>query len=138
MRHALLILCSALTIFAAEPDPWTKVKDLKSGTEIRIVRKDAKAPVLAKFDEADADRLLCVVKNEQISIPKAEIDRLDARPTAGSRVKPNYTSKTEDPKFDKPPAGPPGMARPSTSSSSGLTIGGKPDFETIYRRSPGK
>jgi hypothetical protein len=114
-------------------DPWTKVRDLKSGTEVRIFKKGGKQPLTGKIDEANAERIVVVLKNEQTAIAKEEIDRLDYRPS-GSRVKPTSQTKVEDPKADKPPVGPPGMARPGMSSSAGMSVGSKPDFETIYRR----
>ena len=136
MRQALFTLLAAAAAFSAD-DPWTKVRELKSGTEIRILKKGAKQPLIGKFDEANADRVVLVVKNEQMAVAKADVDRLDSRPS-GSRVKAESSAKTEDPKADKPPVGPPAIARPSTSYNSGLAIGSKPDFETIYRRPPGK
>jgi hypothetical protein len=133
LRSALLI--SAVLACAAD-DPWAKVRELKSGTEVRIFRKAAKQPTIGKFDEATAENVVVVVKNEQVAIPKDEIDRLDARPSGGSRVKPEskVTSKGPgDPDATRsgPPSAYPGS---STSTSTSLNIGGKPDFETIYRR----
>jgi hypothetical protein len=136
LRSTLLIVPAVLA-FAAD-DPWAKVRELRSGTEVRIFRRAAKQPTLAKFDEVTTDNLVVVIKNEQTAIPKDDIDRLDARPSTGSRVKPEskVTSKSPgDPDATRsgPPSAYPGS---STSSSTSLNIGGKPDFETIYRRSP--
>jgi hypothetical protein len=39
-----------------------------------------RSPVMAQMDEANEERILVVVKNEQVSIPKEQIDRVDARP----------------------------------------------------------
>jgi len=38
MIKPLLFLLAVAVAFAAGEDPWAKVKDLKSGTEIRIAR----------------------------------------------------------------------------------------------------
>ena len=131
MARTFLILLAAMTAFAAD-DPWAKVKELKSGTEIRVYKKGSPQPVLAKMDALNDDNLIIVAKNEQVAIPRDQIDRIDSRPSA-KRVTVN--SKTETTEPDTRPA-PPGYASrtPGTSTTSGVGIGSKPDFETIYRR----
>jgi len=131
MTRAFFVGLAAIAALAAD-DPWAKVHDLKSGTELRIFKKGSPQPVIAKMDELKEDALLVVVKSEQVAIPKDQIDRVDARP-AGKRVTVN--SKTETTEPDTRPA-PPGYSSqiPGTSTSSGVSIGSKPDFETIYRR----
>jgi hypothetical protein len=134
MIRNLAIVLSAAALTAAAQSSWDKVKELKSGTEIRIVQKGVERPIEATFDELRDDDLLVVVKNEQKAIPKYQIDRIDARPKGGSRVTTESKTKTEAP--DVRPQGSP-QARPQvpgTSHSSGLSIGGKPAFETVYRR----
>ena len=138
MSRLLLFLFTALLAFAAD-NPWAKVKDLKTGTELRIFKTKAKQPILAKMDELTDESLVVIVKNEQTAIPKEEIDRIDYRPPqTGSRV--TRESKTTTTTTDLPePVGPrptPGASVPGMSSSSGVSIGSKPDFETIYRRAP--
>ena len=129
-------LIVALLALAVD-DPWAKVRKLKSGTEIRVVKQGGKAPVTGKFDEARDDMLVLVVRNEQTAIPRAEIFRIDARPSGGGRVTKESKSTTSDPDASKPPQGPPAAgARGSASSSGSLSIGSKPDFETVYRRPP--
>jgi len=139
MRRYLLLLLAAVTVAVCAEDPWTEVTKLKSGTEIRVLKKGSTQPVIGKFDEADDVRLVLVVKNEQMAIPKGQIDRVDARPEPGaSRVKVESKTTTDDPQAAREPAV--GMnAQPAVGSSttSGLSIGGKPDFETVYRRSMG-
>jgi len=121
VRSLALFLLAVSTAFCAD-DPWAKVRELKSGTEIRIFKKGSMQPVLAKMDEASADAVIVVVKNEQISIPKDQVDRLDYRPPQpGGRVKKEVTTKTET---------------PDTTTSTNYVIGSKPDFETLYRRPP--
>ena len=133
MPRLLIVLMAAITALAAD-DPWTKVKDVKSGTEVRVFKRNNPQPVMAKMDELTADNLVVVVKNEQVAIPRDQIDRIDARP---SQVKTRVTAKTEskatDP--DTSPA-PPGYhsRTPGTSTSTGVSVGSKPDFETVYRR----
>ena len=38
MRRVLLFAVACLTVFAAD-DPWDKVRELKSGTELRILKR---------------------------------------------------------------------------------------------------
>ena len=47
----------AATSFAAD-DGWSKVTALRSGTEIRVFRRDAKEPIAAKMDEANDERIV--------------------------------------------------------------------------------
>ncbi|HEV2448449.1 MAG TPA: hypothetical protein VGS58_21095 [Candidatus Sulfopaludibacter sp.] len=137
MSRLAILLLTAAAAFAAD-DPWSKVKDLKSGTEIRVLKKGSMQPVLGKFDEATDDNLTLVVKNAQIAIPKEQIDRLDYRPpqTGGRLVKETKT-KTDEGDAPKPPRmGMDGMptAGTSTTTSTNVSIQEKPDFETLYRR----
>jgi hypothetical protein len=96
-------------------------------------------PVIGKFDEANDERLLMVVKNEQLAIPKDQIDRLDARPAQpGGRVKVQSTTTVDDPqRAHEPEIGMHSHRVEGTSTSSGVSVTNKPDFETIYRRSLG-
>ena len=131
------LLVAAITLVAAD-DPWAKVRELKSGTEIRIKKRGVAQPILAQMDEAMEDRIVVVIKNEQISITKEQIDRLDARPKGGSRIVRETKTTSSAPGNPSPleqriGGGPAG---PSSSTSSSLNIGSKPDFETVYRRSP--
>ena len=133
----LAILLLAVAPFGrpgAASDPWSKVKELKSGTEIRILKKSSMQPVLGKFDEANDENLIVVVKNEQIAIPKDQIDRVDYRPPSGSRVVKETKTKAEDPSAE-PRAGMNGAGvGPGSSTSTSVSIGSRPDFETLYRR----
>ncbi|HKE26238.1 MAG TPA: VOC family protein [Bryobacteraceae bacterium] len=140
MRLILALLSAlAATAIAATPDPWAAVVKLKSGTEIRVMKKGSMQPVIGKFDEANDERLVLVVKNEQIAIPKDQIDRLDARAEqTGGRVKVEGKNTTDDPqKAHEPPIGMHAQPVVGTSSSSGLSVTSKPDFETLYRRTLG-
>jgi hypothetical protein len=132
MPAKLLVLLAAAA-FAAE-DPWTKVQELKSGQELRVVRKGSVQPMEVRFGEATEDNLIVIVKDTQKAVPREEIERIDARPVKkGSRI------KTET-KVETPPLGTGSTplerntSRPSQSTSSGLSIEGKPGFETVYRR----
>ena len=133
MSKLFFFLLAAMTAFAAD-DPWAKVRDLKGGTELRIYKKGTAQPVLAKSDDVTDDNLIVVVKNEQVAIPKDQIDRIDYRPTKpGGRLTTETKSTPTEP--DTTP-GPPGHGSrvPGTSTSTNVGIGSKPDFELIYRR----
>jgi hypothetical protein len=137
MSKIAILLLTAAAAFAAD-DAWTKVKQLKSGTEIRVVKKGSMQPVVGKIDEANDENLILVVKNEQIAVPKDQIDRLDARPAERSRyVKESKTTTNEGNPAHEPKAGMNGMdtgAGSGYSSSTSVAIQGKGDFETVYRR----
>jgi len=138
MRFVLL-LCTALLAYGAE-DPWAKLKELKTGAELRVFKKGAAQPLLVKMGELTDDNLVVINKNEQTAIARDQIDRVDYRPSGKSRVVKESTTKVNDgvgdPKavIPSPRSGPPG---PSTSSSSNVSFGSKPDFETIYKRPVG-
>ncbi len=139
------LFCMLPLLALCADDPWTKVREVKSGTELRIFKQGYKNPIVAKMDEATDERLMVVLGESQVSIPKAEIDRIEQRPLQkGSRM--TRETKTVKGVYDsnadsqgqpmklgqtKPPAA------ATSSTSSGVSIGGKPPFELLYRRSPG-
>jgi hypothetical protein len=129
MSKLLFVVLAAAGLFAAD-DHWAKVRDVKSGTELRIYKKGSPQPLLAKMDQLTDDNLVVVVKNEQVAIPREQIDRIDSRPSK-PRLTTESKSSTTDP--DTRP-GPYGSKTPGTSTSSSIGIGSKPDFEEIYRR----
>src|SRR5579863_6245112 len=98
MSKFFLLLLAAMTAFAAD-DPWAKVRDLKGGTELRIYKRGIPQPVLAKSADVTDDNLIVVVKNEQVAIPKDQIDRIDYRPKPGSRLTTETKSKPTDPDY---------------------------------------
>lgn len=138
MSRIVLFLLTAALAFSAN-DPWAKVKDLKTGTELRIYKTGAKQPITAKMDELTDMGLVVIIKNEQVGIDKDEIERIDYRPTGkAGRVTKESTTKVDlpDPVGPRPAPGVTGV--PGTSTSSSVNVGNKPDFETIYRRPPHK
>ena len=139
MRLAIVSVGMVLAAFGAE-DSWTKVKQLKSGTEVRIFKAGDKAGIIAKFDEADDERAVVVVKNEQKAIAKGEIERLEARPLKGGGMTKSSSTKQNDPAAEVGRPKPRGSAPVPDLSSSGssLTFDGKPAFELVYRRAIGK
>ena len=119
---------------AAAEKPWDKVKELRSGTELRIYKKGL--PILAVMDEATDDRLLVVVKNEQMAIDRDDIERVDARPRPPSRFtkETRTTTDTTGPTSVGPQARGSRPGAPGSSSGASYGLGSKPDFETVYRR----
>src|SRR5438067_11845549 len=143
MKTLVLLCCGAVAAIGAD-DPWAKVKEIKSGAELRIYKKGSTQPLLVKMDEANDERIVVVNKNEQSAIAREDIDRLDARPLGKPRVtketKTTVTDAASDPRSTIPsPAtrGSVGGGGTSTSTSTGYSIGGKPDFELVYRRPVG-
>lgn len=140
MKAILLTLLALIAAFAAD-DPWAKLREVKSGNEIKVWKKGATQPVLAKFDDLTEEHLLVVLKDKQSAIPRDEIDRVDARPSQKRTItkETKVSNDVTNPQAPKPPSpynsNPAGG--PSGSMSSGLNIGGKPDFENVYRRSAG-
>jgi hypothetical protein len=135
-RFLLLLLAAASAAFCAD-DPWIAVTKIASGTEVRITKKGSTQPITGKFDQANDDRLLLVVKNSQLSIAKDQIDRVEARPSA-SRVKVEGKTTVDDPQAAKePPVGMDNHPGPGTNTSSSVSITNRPDFQTVYRRPMG-
>ncbi len=138
MSKIFLLVLAAITVLAAD-NPWSKVRDLKSGSELRIYKRGASQPVIATMDEADEERLIAVVKNEQVAFAKADIDRIEARPeTKGSRVMKTTTTTSTEARDKVAAPGPQSQTGPSTSTNTSFGARPKPDFETVYRRSAGQ
>ena len=139
MRFPLVIFFSLACAVLAADDSWEKVRELKSGTELRIFQHGNPKPLLANLDEATEDKLVIATKTEQRAIAKEEIERLDYRPNpkGGSKVTRETRTKISNPAAEPvPPVSVPSRPNvPQQSQTSSVTFGGgKPDFETIYRR----
>jgi hypothetical protein len=124
MRELLLLMLAGLVAFGAD-DEWTKVRSLKTGAELRVYKKGSTQPVSAQMDELTDENLVIIVKKTQTAIPKDQIDRIDARPPSGGPTKETTTRQTVD-----------ADGKENTSTSTGYSFGGKPDFATVYRRPP--
>ena len=138
MRKLALLLGSALLAFGAD-DPWAKVKELKTGTELRVYKKGAAQPLLVQMDELTDDNLVVIDKKQQTAIARDQIERVDYRPSGKSRVTKETTTKVSDSVGDPKaviPGPNPGAPGSTTSTSSNVSFGSKPDFETIYKRPP--
>ncbi len=136
MRTLFLFLTLASVSFAAD-DGWAKVKALASGTELRIIKTGTRAPILAKLDEATEESLIIATKTEQLSIPKEQIEKIEYRPkqTASRAMRETTTGNIPiNKEAARPSPGPTRTPGPAGSSSSNMTIGGKPDFQVIWTR----
>jgi hypothetical protein len=137
LKSAIVLLLAAMASSAAE-DAWAKVRAVKSGAEIRVVKRGAVEPVLAKMDELTDENLVVVVKNAQVAIPRNQIERIDARPAkTGKRVVQQTTSSGPEVTKGADRSTRPNSDHPSSSYGSSVNFVSKPDFETVYRRAPG-
>jgi len=128
LKMSVLMLAAAAAL--AADNPWQKVKDLKSGTDLRVFRKGSNQPLLVQMGELTDDHLVVIDKKAERAIPKEEIERIDSRPPKATWVKEEKTANTANPDGSN-----------SNSYSSGYSKGSRGDFETIYRRPaapPGK
>jgi hypothetical protein len=140
--RAILLALTALSLASGADiktdDQWIKVKELKSGTEIRVYKKGAAQPILAKAGDATDEKLIVVLKNAETAIDKKDIDRVDARPQAGKRAKVESNATMNEPTSQSVDGvRPENYPKPGSSYSSGVSMGSKPDFETIYQRRVG-
>ncbi len=137
MKAILVGFCLISSSFAAE-DTWSKVKALKSGTEIRVFQAGSREALVGRIDEADDERIVLVHKNEQKAVAKTDIERLEARASGGRVVTKTTTVKNEDPAAElaKPrvPVAGSSAAPALSSSSSSVSFGSKPGFEVVYRK----
>lgn len=136
MKPALLAFSLIALAFAAD-DPWSKVIAIKSGSEVSILKTGEKKPLTATFSEADSEKIIIATKNSQMSIPREEIERIEARPAGVKRLSTNQTTKSVDPNVElsKPRVPNPGSSPvPATQSSTGGVSFGKPGFELVYRK----
>ena len=112
MLKTIIILCAAAIAFGAD-DPWAKVKELKTGTELQVYKRGSIQPLTVKMDELTDQNLIVINKNAQTAILRDDIERIDARPSGKTRTV-NETKVTEknaatDPRSTIPgPNSPPG------------------------------
>jgi hypothetical protein len=138
MRKLLLPLSFALALLSAD-DPWAKVKELKTGTELRVYKRGSLQPMTVKMGDLTDENLVVINKNAETAIARDEIDRIESRPSGKPRVttesKVATKDVTGDPKAVIPAPNSRGVGSgPGSSTSSSLSVGSRPDFETIYQR----
>jgi len=104
-----------------ESDPWEKVRNLKTGSDLRIYKTGAAMPVLAKSADVTERKLIVIIKNGETAISKSEIERIDFQPPPHKAV----TTKTYDASSDSA-----SMSINRSSSRDG--------WQTVYQRTPAK
>ena len=96
MWRAVAVLIASL--FASgcawAADDWQKVRDLKSGSEVRVYKKGSTKPVLGKITGATDRKLILMTKSEVTSIPKEEIEKVEYHPP--TKVEPTQSSETAE------------------------------------------
>ena len=122
MLKTLLLILAAAAAFGAD-DPWAKVKDLKTGTDLRVFRKGKPQPLMVQMGELTPDNLVVIQKKTEMAIPREEIEEVDSRPAKSTWTKNESTSGTPNPDGTN-----------SSSYSSGYSKGSRGDFEVVYRR----
>lgn len=136
MKWLATILVSAMLSTAAD-DPWAKVKDLKSGTAIRVVRTGEKSAVEAEFLDLTDERLILAIKKTQTSILREEIDRIEARASQKSYQRDSKVTNTDpNQQLARPTPGRP-VTPPLQSSGSGVTFT-RPGYELVYHKTASK
>ncbi len=80
--------------------------------------------------------------SQAVAVARDAIERIDARPTGKSRLTTESKIATKDVTGDPKAVIPAPNSRgagsgPTTSTSSGISLGSRPDFETVYRRPTG-
>ena len=147
MTSQLLLASFLIVLPALAGDDWDKVKDLPSGSDLKIYQRGSIQPKLAKYADMTESSLVVLVKNEQVAIAKEGIDRVEARPPAkkgGKKV--IQETRVDDPARPSTDVGPHGptaglqrdVPGPSGySSSTSVVYGDKGEFSTVYRRAAG-
>jgi hypothetical protein len=130
MRLAVLLMLCALTALPAE-DTWAKVRELKSGTELRIYKTNSKDALEAKFERAGDDSLIVTTKSQELSVPKEDIERVDVRRANGGRLKTHADRKVAQKGAEVTQNTIPGG---TTTVTTGMSFPSKPGFETVYKR----
>jgi hypothetical protein len=102
-------------------DPWDKLTNIKSGSDLRIYRKGAAEFTAAKSAYVTERKVVVIIKNTETAIDKNEIDRVESRPPAG---KPAQTKTYEN--------------TPDSASMSISRSTTREGWTTIYTRTPTK
>jgi len=123
-------------------DAWAKLRDVKSGAELRVYKIGVAQPLLVKMGELTDENLVILEKNKQTAIARDQIDKVEARAGAVKRTVNKETKTTDnsnDPRNVIPgPTQQLGVKGANTSTSSSTTFSTeKPAFEVVYRRATG-
>jgi hypothetical protein len=129
-----LFLLAAAAAASGGGDPWTKVRELPGGSEVRIYKTGVRRPVEAKFHVLGEDALIVVVKNAEIAVAKHQIERVDARAAGSGSRAAMETRRNVGTKEEAAVGRSKDPTLPPRSTSSGITIRSKPAYETVYQR----
>ena len=136
MRPLIVLLAMQVLAWGSD-DAWAKLREVKSGAELRVYKIGSAQPLLVKMGELTDEHLVIIEKNKQTAIARDQIDRVEARPTTKRTVskETKVTDNTNDPKNVIPSPAQQGTHGPNTSTSTtaGMSFD-KPPFETVYRR----
>ena len=127
----LLLATAAHAQSTADPDPWAKVRALLSGVDLRV-STDGARPGIYKLDSVREDALILIRKNEQLSIQRADIKKIELQmPDALKHTQARVKSE-----FPRTPDG-----RVNKTTTGGIVLQTRDgDYLLIYRRPdrPGK
>lgn len=134
------ILAAAAADQPAERLDWSRVLELKSGGDLRVYERGKTQPLMAVYGDATEESLIVVEGSSQRAIGRSQIERIDYRPKAATRLKRETRTVTKQ-HDDSPPAGVVDPSNPSRakqsggsqSTSTGFTFEGKGEFKTVYR-----
>jgi hypothetical protein len=128
MIRLAMVLFAVSAAFAAE-DPWSAVRGITSGAEVRAVQRGAAQPVRANMDELRGGSLIVVIKSAQVAIPRDRIERIDLRPRqTGSRAaRESKTTSTTG-----------RVGEPSSSALPGIFFGSQPDLKLSTGEPPAR
>ena len=131
---ALLLLVAAA---CAAEDSWDKVRQLASGSELRIYQTGSRKPVTARLYRVSGDSLVVIVKNFETAIPKDTVERLDWRP-ADSAARVDAEARRVVGTRESAVTGRSGESNvPARSTLGGIRIRPPREFQTVYRRTGG-
>lgn len=133
MFRILLLLVPVFMALGAD-DPWAKVSELKRGTQVWVYKTGAKQALAGTLDETREQSLVVILKNQQVAIPKDEIDRVAIRPTK-TRVTAESRTKTSDPTAKERDLDPEqGPGKPTQTTAGGIRLHPGSALQTIYQR----
>ena len=116
---AVLLLSMSLLLSAA--DPWEKVRNLKTGSDLKIYKTGVAEPIVAKSVDVTERKLIVIIKNAETAMNKADIERIDYQPPPSKPT----TTKTYSADSD-------------SASMSISRSGGRDGWQTVFQRTPAK
>lgn len=143
MNLPLLFAVFALSVFAGPADSpkedWRTVMAIPSGMELRIFKTDGTPPIVALMDEANDERIVIVIKNEQQAVYRSEIERVESRAKeAGRTTRQTWVSKNQGDKNAPTPYTSKNTPGPATTVSNKVTFGSKTPYALVYQRPSAK